>query len=39
MEEKQFGEGSTVITQGENGDHLFVVDEGELSCERVMKKG
>ena len=32
MEEKNFVEGDVVIKQGEAGNVLFVVDEGELDC-------
>jgi cAMP-dependent protein kinase regulator len=40
MEEKKFSEGETVITQGEDGDVLYVVDEGELDCyKRFGRKG
>jgi cAMP-dependent protein kinase regulator len=32
MEEKKYEESDVVISQGEDGDCLFVVDEGELNC-------
>lgn len=32
MEEKQFKSGSSVITQGESGDCLYIVETGELNC-------
>jgi CRP-like cAMP-binding protein len=36
MEEKNFGLGEAVIRQGEAGNVLFVVDEGELDCYKEM---
>jgi len=38
MEECNFSEGDTVIKQGDDGDRLFVVDTGNLTCQRRMKK-
>jgi cAMP-dependent protein kinase regulator len=32
MEEKHFKTGESVITQGENGDCLYIVETGELNC-------
>jgi len=32
MTEKKFKEGESVITQGDKGDCLYIVDEGELDC-------
>ena len=32
MKEVNFKKGDTVIKQGEQGDFLYVVDEGELKC-------
>jgi cAMP-dependent protein kinase regulator len=32
MEEKPFKTGDSVITQGENGDCLYIVETGELNC-------
>lgn len=32
FEEKQFSEGENVIVQGEDGDVLYVIDEGQLDC-------
>jgi cAMP-dependent protein kinase regulator len=32
MEERSFAVGETVITQGEEGNELFVVDSGKLEC-------
>jgi len=37
MEECKFAVGDKVITQGDDGDVLYVVDAGELSCFRRMK--
>ena len=39
MDEKKYKAGEWVIQQGEDGDVLYVVDEGELDCEKVFKKG
>ena len=35
MEEKKFKLGEAVITQGDEGDNLYVVDTGTLKCSRV----
>eukprot|EP00828_Plagiopyla_frontata_P046550 TRINITY_DN8304_c0_g1_i5.p1 TRINITY_DN8304_c0_g1~~TRINITY_DN8304_c0_g1_i5.p1 ORF type:complete len:394 (-),score=93.03 TRINITY_DN8304_c0_g1_i5:95-1276(-) len=32
MEEKQFKAGEVVIQQGDDGNNLFVIDQGELEC-------
>ena len=32
MEEKKFKKGENIITQGENGDCLYFVEEGNLNC-------
>ena len=32
MEEKRFSAGTKVITEGEAGSVLYVVDEGQLDC-------
>ena len=34
MEEKAFQVGQTVITEGEAGSVLYVVEEGELDCKK-----
>ena len=39
FEEKTYKAGQNVITQGEEGDVLYLVDSGELDCEKVFKKG
>ena len=39
MEEKRFAAGQTVITEGEPGAVLFVVDEGQLDCHKTMNPG
>lgn len=39
FEEKKFQAGNNVITQGEEGDVLYLVDSGELDCEKVFKAG
>ena len=35
MEEKKFNKGDNVITQGENGDVLYLVDQGTLDCLKI----
>jgi cAMP-dependent protein kinase regulator len=32
MDEKKVSTGTNVITEGENGNELYVVEEGELDC-------
>ena len=39
FEEKKYTKGQPVITQGEEGDVLYLVDSGELDCEKVFKSG
>ena len=39
FEEKRYTAGQAVITQGEEGDVLYLVDSGELTCEKVFKSG
>ena len=39
FEEKKYSAGKNVITQGEEGDVLYLVDSGELDCEKVFKAG
>ena len=39
FEEKKYTAGQAVITQGEEGDVLYLVDSGELTCEKVFKAG
>ena len=39
MEEIRFKAGDYVINQGEDGDVLYFVDEGELDCYKIFKKG
>ena len=39
MELKEFGPGDKVIQQGDDGDELYVVESGTLSCFRVVAKG
>lgn len=38
MEEKHFKAGEWVIKQGEDGDHLYVVDQGSLKCFKRFSK-
>ena len=39
FEEKKYKAGENVITQGEDGDVIYLVDQGDLDCEKVLKKG
>ena len=39
MDEKNFKAGDVVIQQGGEGDCLYVVEDGELNCSKVFKKG
>ena len=39
FEEKRYKAGENVITQGEEGDVLYLVDSGDLDCEKVFKPG
>ena len=39
MEERKASAGDAVITQGEDGNELFVVDSGELECSKVFTTG
>ena len=39
FEEKRYKTGQNVITQGEEGDVLYLVDSGDLDCEKVFKAG
>lgn len=36
MEEKKFDAGATVITEGEAGSVLYVVEEGQLDCSKKL---
>ena len=36
MDEKRFAAGETVITEGEAGSVLFVVEEGQLDCSKIL---
>jgi len=38
MEEVHKNEGETVIQQGENGDVLYLIEEGQLDCFKIFKK-
>jgi cAMP-dependent protein kinase regulator len=38
MEEKKFNSGDTVINQGENGDVLYIIENGSLDCFKVFNK-
>ena len=39
MEEKKFKIDETVITQGEVGDCLYIVEEGALNCFKILENG
>ena len=39
FEEKKYKAGQNVITQGEEGDVLYLVESGELTCEKSFKTG
>ena len=39
FEEKRFKGGDYVIKEGEQGDVVYLVDTGELDCEKTFKKG
>lgn len=36
MEEACFGAGESIITEGEDGDHLFVIEEGNPVCKKLV---
>jgi cAMP-dependent protein kinase regulator len=38
FEEKKFKTGETVISQGEQGDVLYFIEEGELDCYKTFKQ-
>ena len=38
MEEKRFKAGDTIIKQGENGDVLYLIEEGTLDCYKMFVK-
>ena len=39
FEEKKYKAGEVVIKQGDEGDVIYLVDTGELDCEKVFKAG
>ena len=39
FEEKQYQSGDVVIKQGDEGDVLYLVDKGELDCQKVFNPG
>ena len=39
FEEKRFNAGDYVIKEGDQGDVVYLVDTGELDCEKTFKKG
>ena len=38
-EEKKFKRNEYIIKQGDNGDNLYIIESGELICEKVFNKG
>ena len=38
-EEKKFKKNEYVIKQGDNGDNLYIIESGELICEKVFNQG
>ena len=38
-EEKKYKKNEYVIKQGDNGDNLYIIESGELICEKVFKEG
>ena len=38
-EEKKFKKNDYIIKQGDNGDNLYIIDSGELICEKVFNEG
>ena len=36
MDEKQYQAGNSVITEGEPGDVLYIVENGKLSCHKII---
>jgi cAMP-dependent protein kinase regulator len=38
-EEKKYKKNDYIIKQGDNGDNLYIIDSGELICEKVFNKG
>lgn len=38
FEEKRFGSGETIISQGDQGDVLYYIEEGELDCFKTFKQ-
>ena len=38
-EEKRFKKNEYVIKQGDNGDNLYIIESGELICEKVFNEG
>ena len=37
MEEKHVSEGETVIKEGDKGDTLYIVGEGEFDCTKIIQ--
>ena len=36
MDEKNLNAGEVIITEGLNGDELYVVEQGKLACSKVI---
>lgn len=39
LEEKQYKKDDYIIKQGDNGDYVYIIEKGELICEKVFNKG
>ena len=39
LEEKHYKKDDYIIKQGDNGDYVYIIEKGELICEKVFKKG
>lgn len=37
MDEKKFASGETIIQEGEPGDVLYIVENGELNCHKLIE--
>ena len=39
LEEKHYKKDDYIIKQGDNGDYVYIIEKGELICEKVFNKG
>jgi len=39
LEEKKYKKDDYIIKQGDNGDNVYIIEKGELICEKVFKQG